>query len=111
MVKERRWIMGIHVVNKRTFEGNGIYIGRPSLLGNPFKMKSEADRERVIREYRTWLWERVKERGKVFGELVRIRKLAEREDVYLVCFCRPEKACHGDVITSCVEWMLRAGIE
>lgn len=55
--------MRIHVVNKRTFKGEGIYVGRPSILGNPFKMKDEADRERVIQEYRTWLWERVKERG------------------------------------------------
>jgi len=104
--------MGIFVVNKRTFKGDGIYVGRgqDSVLGNPFEMKSEADRERVISEYRVWLWERIKERGKVFAELVRIKKLAEQGDVYLVCWCRPEKACHGDVIASCVEWMIRENI-
>ena len=79
--------MGIHVVSKRTFKGDGIYVGRPSVLGNPFKMQSEADREKVIREYRVWLWERIKERGKVFAELVRIKKLTEQGDVHLVCFC------------------------
>ena len=102
----------IIVVNKRDFKGDGIYVGRGkgSVLGNPFEMKSEADRERVIGEYRVWLWEKVKEKGKVFDELVRIKRLAQQEDVYLVCWCKP-KACHGDVIKSCVEWMVRNGIE
>lgn len=103
--------MGIYVVNKKSFKGEGIYIGRGrgSVLGNPFEMESEADREKVIAEYRVWLWERVKERGKVFRELVRIKKLTEKEEVYLVCWCKP-KACHGDVIKSCVEWMIRENI-
>jgi len=103
--------MGIHVVNKRTFKGDGIYVGRPSLLGNPFKMKSEseADRERVIQEYRAWLWKRVRERGRVFAELMRIKKLAEQADVYLVCVCKP-RACHADVVKACLEWMIRKKI-
>ena len=32
-----------------------VYIGRGSMWGNPFKMESEADRERVIREYKKYL--------------------------------------------------------
>jgi len=102
--------MGIHVVNKRTLKGEGVYVGRPSLLGNPFKMKSEADREKVIQEYRVWLWERVKERGKVFAELMRIKKLAEIGDVNLICHCPPAK-CHSEVVRACVEWMISAGVE
>ena len=27
----------IRIVNRRTYRGEGIYIGRPSLLGNPYK--------------------------------------------------------------------------
>jgi hypothetical protein len=73
-------------------------------------MKKEAERERVILDYKVWLWERIKERGKVFAELVRIKKLAERGDVHLICWCKP-KACHGDVIRSCVEWMIKDNIE
>jgi hypothetical protein len=101
--------MGIHVVNRRTFRGEGVYVGRPGVLGNPFEMKSEEDREKVIAEYRIWLWERIKERGKVFAELVRLKKLAEQGDVYPICWCKP-KACHGDVIKSCVEWMIAENI-
>ena len=102
--------MAIFVVNKRTFKGDGVYVGRPSVLGNPFEMKSEADRERVIREYRGWLWERVQERGKVFAELLRIKRLAEQGDVHLICWCPPAK-CHSEVVRACVEWMISAGVE
>jgi len=28
----------ISIVNKRVYRGKGVYIGRPSLLGNPFKV-------------------------------------------------------------------------
>lgn len=104
--------MGIYVVSRRDF-GEGVYIGRPSLLGNPFVMKNEADREKVIAQYRIWLWQKVKERDKIFAELVRVKKLAEQGDVYLVCWCRSKsnpKACHGDVIASCIEWMIKENI-
>lgn len=104
--------MGIYVVNKREFGDGGIYVGRGrgSVLGNPFVMESEADRARVIQEYRLWLWEKIKEKSEVFAELVRIKKSAEQGDVHLVCWCKP-KACHGDVIARCVEWMIQEGIE
>jgi len=79
--------MAIYVVNKKSFRGEGIYVGRPSVLGNPFAIGRDGDRTEVIGKYRVWLWEQVKARGEVFKELVRIRKKAEAEDVYLVCWC------------------------
>lgn len=79
------------------------------MLGNPFAMKSEADRDQVIAQYRAWLWHKVRGRGPVFTELVRIRKLAETGEVRLLCWCAP-KACHGDVIKRCVEWMIRENV-
>lgn len=97
--------MAIQVVSKKVFRGKGIYIGRPSLLGNPFVIGKDGDRAKVIEKYRIWLWAQVKARGAVFEELVRIKKLAERQDVHLVCWCRPELSCHGDVVQACIEWM------
>lgn len=47
------------VVNKRT-SAYDVYIGRGSKWGNPFVMKSEADRERVIEQFREHLWELIK---------------------------------------------------
>lgn len=103
--------MGIHVVSKRTFKGDGIYVGRPSLLGNPFVIGKDGDRAEVIAKYRVWLWNQVKARGAVFAELVRIKRLAEKGDVHLVCWCRPTLSCHGDVVRACIQWMIAQGNE
>ncbi len=101
--------MAIHVVNKKQFKGEGIYIGRPSVLGNPFAIGRDGDREEVIARYRAWLWDQVAARNEVFAELVKIKGMAERGEVYLVCWCKP-LACHGDVVKACVDWMIREGI-
>jgi len=45
----------IKIVNKRNYTGPGIYIGRPSPLGNPFVIGRDGDREEVIRKYREFL--------------------------------------------------------
>ena len=31
--------MMVKVENKRTYKGDGVYIGRPSVLGNPFPVE------------------------------------------------------------------------
>lgn len=102
--------MGIYVVNRKTFKGDGVYVGRPSVLGNPFVIGKDGDRAEVIAKYRIWLWSQVKARGKVFAELVRIKKLAEQGDLRLSCWCFPE-SCHADVVRSCIMWMISQGIE
>ena len=102
--------MAIYVVNKKSFRGEGVYVGRPSVLGNPFAIGKDGDRDEVIRKYRVWLWREVKARGKVFAELVRIKKLTENGNVNLICHCHPLK-CHSDVVRACIEWMMNAGVE
>lgn len=64
-----------------------VYIGRPGIWGNPFRIGVDGSREEVIEKYRMYiqsrpdLLERVSTlRGKVLG-----------------CFCKP-LACHGDVL-------------
>ena len=67
-----------------------IYIGRPSIWGNPFMEGKDGSRQEVIKKYREWILysddaeEQRKEietlRGKVLG-----------------CWCKP-KACHGDIL-------------
>lgn len=120
--------MGIKVVNGTGIKKKAgvvrIYVGRQSsmerirkvvgddlidgsVLGNRFVMKTEADREKVIEEYRKWLWEQVKARGEVWSELMKIGDLVRAGgEIELVCWCAP-KACHGDVIRRCVLWMMQ----
>jgi len=95
----------IYVENKKSFNC-GIYIGRPSVLGNPFKIGKDGNRTEVISKYRTWLWNQIQSKNfKVITELGRLKKYASEGDLHLICHCAP-KPCHGDVIKSAIEWAL-----
>src|SRR4051812_6655433 len=77
-----------------------IYIGRAnkwlnlpqSKWANPFVMKNEADRDRVIKEYKEYL---------ISNEQL-MADLPELEDKILACWCHNDelghKMCHGDVL-------------
>lgn len=68
-----------------------VYIGRPGNWGNPFVMASEADRNDVIDQFRSW------------GESqpwFRHAAAMELKGKTLGCWCKP-KACHGQVLS---EW-------
>ena len=72
-----------------------VYIGRPSSLGNPFRIGPDGDREQVIEKYREWFYNKLKDeefRG-------RVEALKEKR---LGCWCKPD-ACHGDVIVEYLE--------
>ena len=94
----------------------GIYVGRynrsygleGSILRNRFDEKTYG-RSGCIKAFKKWLWVEIKRRNKeVMEELERIRRIEEegRFDVVLLCWCKP-LACHGDVIKSCIEWMIK----
>ena len=89
----------IRVLNKRLVGDCGEYVGRPSPLGNPFKLERESDRESVIERYEVWLREKIRTRDKaVCNELNRLFKIARDSGVLeLVCWCAP-KRCHAEVI-------------
>ena len=87
-------------------DGSEFFIGRPSPLGNPYKIGRDGNREEVIRKYRAWLWSQIRNKNKkVLSELRKIKESALSGNVYLICYCKPLK-CHGDVIKSCVEWCI-----
>lgn len=98
----------IRIENKKTYRGEGIYIGRPSSLGNPFKIGEHGTRDEVIARYRVWLWQQIQSRGDVYRELRRLAAIARWDDLVLVCWCKqPDRhvACHGDVLRSAILWM------
>lgn len=80
-----------------------VYIGRPSVLGNPFVMTSEAQRTEVIAKYKVYFEKKVAARDPKFMEaLDALVELARKKDVVLGCFCAP-RACHGDVIKEYID--------
>lgn len=95
----------IHVTNKR-HGGAGAYVGRPSALGNPFRIGPDGPRDAVIAKYREWLWDKIQTQDEaVMRELYSLRRIHRvTGDLNLVCWCAPE-ACHADVIKSALEWM------
>lgn len=103
--------MAILVVNKykHTPCKSDVYIGRGpnSPLGNPFPMKTEADRASVIEQYKQWLIAN-QNNTTVRDKLLMIKsRLQMSMDIHLVCFCSP-KSCHGDIIKTVVEALLVA---
>lgn len=109
----------IKVVNKKTLTPEigftDIYIGRPSALGNPYKMNREEDRATVIELYHRWLWNQIKWSKEpdlnhsAFNELIRIAKLVKSgKNIRLVCWCAP-LGCHGDIIVRAVNWLIAEG--
>lgn len=104
----------INVVNKYKHKPtqNDVYIGRGSVLGNPFthldlngtkaQVKCET-REEAIDSYEKYLRSKISEKDQaVCDELNRIYLQSKKGEVNLVCFCTP-KTCHGDIIKKVVE--------
>lgn len=77
----------MRVVNKHT-EPYTVYIGRPTIFGNPFVIGIDGDRSMVVFKYEGW----VRNQPKVLDAISKLKN-----DDVLGCFCHP-KPCHGDVI-------------
>jgi hypothetical protein len=70
-----------------------VYIGRPSIFGNPFHAQSDADRLGVIEQFRTYFLDRVKNDSEFRSEVEKLRGKV------LGCHCVP-KFCHGHIIAA-----------
>jgi hypothetical protein len=81
-----------------------VRVDRQSALGNPFVMKSEADRDMVCDAYRAHLKSRIDKKDKlVIGELTKIYEMVMAgHDVQLNCWCAP-KRCHAELIKMTVD--------
>lgn len=76
-----------------------VYIGRPSIWGNPFSHRNGTKAEYIV-ETREQAVDMYKEWIKNKPEL--IEKLPELKDKVLGCWCKP-LACHGDVLLELIE--------
>lgn len=69
---------------------DAVYVGRPSLYGNPFIIGKHGDRANCIRRYK---FEVLQEMSQAQMDLLR----ANLQGKDLVCWCAP-KPCHADVL-------------
>lgn len=108
----------IKVVNKykHTPTENDVYIGRGSILGNPYtSIKSKQtkavcvcdSREESINSFDIYIQEQLANKNlEICNEFNRIWKMAKGNGVNLVCFCKP-KDCHGDIIKRIIDEKLK----
>lgn len=78
------------VLNKRIdkIPSDAVYVGRPTIWGNPYHIGRNGDRRNVVALYRGWIASR--------PDLVQ-RAKEELRGKDLVCWCAPEP-CHADVL-------------
>lgn len=69
-----------------------VYIGRPSIWGNPFKIGVDGNRKEVIAKYKDY----------VYHNPYLISSLHELKGKILGCYCKP-LACHGDILVELLE--------
>ena len=101
----------ISVMNKKVYKGMGVYIGRPSVLGNQFShlegtlaKYKVGSREEAVSKYKEWLRAEWVKGGAVKQELLRLVELSKQGDLVLICWCKP-LPCHGTVIKEAIEKM------
>lgn len=66
---------------------DAVYVGRPSIWGNPYSIGQHGGRAAVIAKYEAYLARR--------PDLA--AKIKELHGKDLVCWCAP-KRCHGDIL-------------
>jgi Domain of unknown function (DUF4326) len=86
------------------------FIGRPNILGNPFKtsdLGSDYSREEAIELFRRHLVAIVLAKsGPEYAELEKIViQLLDGQDVILMCHCAPQ-LCHGNIIVQIIDRMV-----
>jgi uncharacterized protein YeaO (DUF488 family) len=106
----------ISIVNKRfhTPTEHDVYIGRGSLLGNPFShLESKydtflcKDRQEAINRYEAFIYSKMDSDGDIVAnELKRLAEIVKTNNINLVCHCKhPSRdvQCHGDIIKNIIE--------
>lgn len=100
----------VTVVNKKTWRGEGIYVGRPTPLGNPFSHQlgtvaefKVGTRDEAVDRYGPWLMDKLDTDNPTTRMFVLLVDECERSgEIVLVCHCKPER-CHADVIKGFIE--------
>jgi hypothetical protein len=88
----------IIIQNKNNYTKNGIYIGRPSIFGNPFIINKHGSRDDVIKKYENYFNNKIENDLNFQNEIVNLfLELKNTKQLTLICWCYPQR-CHGEVI-------------
>ena len=78
----------VYNMHRKDAPDDAIYIGRPSMWGNPFEIGKDGTRSEVVAKYRAFI------EGWPSARRLLIQELRNKD---LVCWCSPHE-CHGDVL-------------
>lgn len=93
----------MRVENKRTYKGEGVYVGRPSKWGNPYTHVTGGDtlasylvenRDSAVAAYERYAREQLRRDPTWLDDL--------RDAEVLICWCAP-LLCHGDVLVRLIQ--------
>lgn len=92
----------IKVGNIRTHKKDNsiaIKVDRTSVLGNPFYMANENERDLVCNQYEVYFKDKMEKKTDIafVNEVNRIMELSKENDITLLCWCYP-KRCHAETI-------------
>lgn len=88
----------------------GVYVGRPSVLGNPFSHLEGTkalyrckDRAEAVSRYEEWIREQINVDPDITKALKRLYKQwTDTGRLTLVCWCSPQ-VCHADILKKLLE--------
>jgi hypothetical protein len=80
-----------------------VRVDRASVLGNPFHMRDESQRDAVCDAYAQWIAEQIPSNRVVCSELNRLIRIhKEYGQLNLYCWCSP-KRCHAETIRALLQ--------
>lgn len=91
------------VINQKNRPANNIpviYIGRPSMFGNPFRLGIDGTRDQVLLKFERYARDRIAKDHKFRQAVEGLRGRT------LSCWCKP-LACHGDTYVKLLDEMER----
>jgi hypothetical protein len=82
-----------------------VYIGRPSIFGNPYSIGQHGTRAEVIEKFKRYFYDRLKTDEEFYNAILKLKGKK------LGCFCvkfpidyiREDKECHGEIILEYLE--------
>lgn len=101
----------IRVLNKRNTD-RGIYIGRPTPLGNPFTHLTYGSaphrvnsRDEAVEMYRKWVVRELETNSEAKTQFDSLVAQVRTGNLDMICWCAP-LACHGDVLKEMIQRVL-----
>lgn len=113
---KRQWIMDhcikIHNVNPVCDDGY-VYIGRTSILGNPYPITPECSREISLSKFKRYAQIQMESKSLQNNFKLAVDSLLQQiilqKSIKLVCYCHPLFPCHGNVIKELIRDTLIKG--